>query len=465
MIVRMTEQLLTEAEVRTQDRDEAMPFAFVFDILHQAEIRYALLRGYDELSQPHGDIEIDLLVHPEQMDEFRKAVFRHGFVEIPSWGHAPHKFFVAFCREPGIWIKLDVVTDLCFGQPYRHIRLDLVELCLEHRREGEVCLLSQEHEFLITLLHCLLDKRRFDPKHCSRLQELMASLNENLHLLARLERHVSHYLSPTIVWQQVVQAVDSGDWNDLLKRRHKLERQLTERARLMCALNKMITAAGRKLRPLWFILRRHGVSLVLLAPDGAGKSTLSARLAQDWQLHARLIYMGTNLDSMTVALPTTPRLYDRLRAVRRENKRKTVYGVVIRALSFANTLVEHWYRCLYARYQLARGRFVVFDRFVYDAWIQPQKKSLWKRLRRFLIDAPCPTPDLVVLLDAPGEVLYARKQEHSPEWIDKQRAGYHKLRARLPQMVTVDAAQSAEQVGCEVTELVWKAYRAKYMKG
>lgn len=461
----MAEELLTEAETISHVSKETFPTKFVFEILNQADLRYALLRGYDELRQDHKDIEIDLLVHPDEIFEFEEVVKQNGFVEMPSWGHAPHRFFVIFCRQPGIWIKLDVVTDIYFGHPFRHVKLDLVDSCIAQSRQEEVSLLSQDYEFLTTFLHCLLDKRRFDPKHCSRLQELMASLNENLHLLARLERHVSHYLSPTIVWQHVVQAVDSGDWNDLLKRRHKLERQLTERARLMCALNKMITAAGRKLRPLWFILRRHGVSLVLLAPDGAGKSTLSARLAQDWQLHARLIYMGTNLDSMTVALPTTPWLYDRLRAVRRENKRKTVYGVVIRALGFANTLIEHWYRCLYARYQLARGRFVVFDRFVYDAWIQPQKKSLWKRLRRFLIDAPCPTPDLVVLLDAPGEVLYARKQEHSPEWIDKQRAGYHKLRARLPQMVTVDAAQSAERVRCEVTDLIWKAYRAKYMKG
>ena len=85
-----------------------------------------------------------------------------------------------------------------------------------------------------------------------------------------------------------------------------------------------------------------------------------------------------------------------------------------------------------ARYHVLRGRFVIYDRYVYDSWLAPRVRSVHKRIRRWLLDSACPAPDLVVLLDAPGELLYRRKGEHSVEWIEQQRQGYLSLADRVP---------------------------------
>jgi thymidylate kinase len=130
-----------------------------------------------------------------------------------------------------------------------------------------------------------------------------------------------------------------------------------------------------------------------------------------------------------------------------------------------NRVIEQWYRSITAMYHLVRGRFVIYDRYMYDSWLISRKMNWRKRLRRGLLEICCAPPDLVILLDAPGEVLFQRKGEHSPEWLEQQRQGYLKLAERLPQMCIIDAQQSAEQVRRQATSLIWRAYGARDSQG
>jgi thymidylate kinase len=112
-----------------------------------------------------------------------------------------------------------------------------------------------------------------------------------------------------------------------------------------------------------------------------------------------------------------------------------------------------------------RGRLILFDRYIYDRQLDAtRKRSLKTRARRWLLAAAAPKPDLVVFLDAPGELLYARKGEHSPEILEQQRQHYLGLRDHIPQMVVVDATRDADQVRQTVTALIWRSY-AKHLRG
>ena len=62
------------------------------------------------------------------------------------------------------------------------------------------------------------------------------------------------------------------------------------------------------------------------------------------------------------------------------------------------------------------------------------------RLRRALLARSLPAPDLVVVLDAPADVLVARRAEHPIEVIEAQRRRYRELAASLPDGVVLDAA-------------------------
>ena len=126
---------------------------------------------------------------------------------------------------------------------------------------------------------------------------------------------------------------------------------------------------------------RPRLSVALVGPDGAGKSTISAHLRQ-----ARLpapvttIYMGVNLEASTLMLPTTRLL---LAAKRARGGRPDLVASSLRDIGEApaapsgrgaawrNTarltvwMTEEWLRQLVAVGHGLRGRIVIFDRHFY----------------------------------------------------------------------------------------------------
>jgi thymidylate kinase len=125
----------------------------------------------------------------------------------------------------------------------------------------------------------------------------------------------------------------------------------------------------------------------------------------------------------------------------------------------AGELGAQWARWVQGAYHERRGRLVLFDRYAYDALLplRFQQRRL-SRVRRWLLGHACPPPDLVVLLDAPGEVLFERKGEKTVAVLEAQREAYRALLARPRRAVVVDAARDVEQVRSEVTAVIWREY-------
>lgn len=431
----------------------------IFALLEQEKISYALLRGYDELSQP-GDKEVDLLVAAAHLPRLRELLPAAGCAALPAWGHAPHHFFLAYSPAAGEWLKLDVVTELRYGKPVRHLAVALAQSCLQHRQaQPPLYVLAPEDEFLTLVLHCLLDKAGFREARRQRLTALFDQIAGDEASRRRLERHVQDHLAPCLTWPQLSRVAATADWQALLSARRLLARQLWRKQPAASLWRSLRDRLLRRLRFVLHALRQQGISVALLAPDGAGKSTLAAALQRDFGLRAELLYMGTNVQASTVGLPTTRWLHRRQKAARSAGLR-----LLLKPIGFVNRMLEQWYRFGYAHFQKWRGRIVVFDRFVYDAWVARPATTLRQRMRRALLNLGWPTPDLIILLDAPGELLYRRKGEHSPAWLEQQRQGYLSLQHSLPQMVVVEASQPALAVQREVTAIIWECYRKRQAK-
>ena len=91
-----------------------------------------------------------------------------------------------------------------------------------------------------------------------------------------------------------------------------------------------------------------------------------------------------------------------------------------------------WWRVACGAVHVARGRVVVFDRYTYDALL-PITGS-WRALKRpyfWVLAHLAPRPDLVLVLDLPGEVAFARKGEFTPEGLEAVRQGFLALVPRL----------------------------------
>ena len=69
-----------------------------------------------------------------------------------------------------------------------------------------------------------------------------------------------------------------------------------------------------------------------------------------------------------------------------------------------------------------------------------------------------PAPDLLLVLDAPGEVLHARKPEHPADVLEAEMARYRDLAGRLPRAELVDATRSPEAVLDDVVTRIWRVW-------
>ena len=209
-------------------------------------------------------------------------------------------------------------------------------------------------------------------------------------------------------------------------------------------------------------------TVALIGPDGAGKSSIARRLESSFPLPVKRLYMGINTESSNVALPTT-RLIERLRQARRRRSgavrsatspaagasRKPA-GKLWAAVRLANRLAEEWYRQLLSWSYRLRGKIVVYDRhFKFDfEWEKGRQRRFSDRLHRWFLAKCYPQPDLVIYLDAPAEVLFARKGEANLQWLEERRQAFLRQGAKMPGFVRVDATQSLEAVHAEVRERI-----------
>ncbi len=187
-------------------------------------------------------------------------------------------------------------------------------------------------------------------------------------------------------------------------------------------------------------------TVALIGPDGVGKTTIARHLEKDFPLPLKYMYMGDNVEACNHMLPTTrwwkrrklqregPESMrvppTRKRSATRRGPLRAAVHVVRKTVGFCNRVLEEAYR-EWISYSLARRGFIVlFDRhFVLDYYhfdIDPAAgpRSFKRRLHGSIVRRISREPDLVICLDAPGEIVFRRKGEFSPEFLEMRRQQY-----------------------------------------
>jgi thymidylate kinase len=405
--------------------------ARAFGALERAGITTCLLRDADRLDQiASAGGEVDLLVRADQLIALRRTLAEEGFVPLPAPGSAPHHFFIAYDRASDAWLKLDVVTQIVFGRPPHTIPTDLAEACLSRRRRlGGAYAPAPEEELVTLLLHAALDKGQFAPHRQQRLRALRQQITDP----ARMTELLARTWTLDATWERVSALIAGEQWDALLAERPAVIAHLSRRApaaRLGRLQHQVTRLAGR----LEGLLRPPLPSVALMGPDGAGKSTLVKGLSEGFCQPVTIVYMGLYQKGAR-----RPSALDRLPGVR-----------------FARLLLTQWRRTLRARLAGARGHLVLFDRYSYDALLNaPPQQNALKRARRWILARACPPPDLVLVLDAPAETLWARKGEHSPEILGAQRQAYRALAGKLPQARIVETGGAPGESRRQASAAIW----------
>lgn len=210
-------------------------------------------------------------------------------------------------------------------------------------------------------------------------------------------------------------------------------------------------------------------TIALIGLDGAGKTSVADGLLATSPLPLKYLYMGTSIESSNIALPTS-RLAHRIKIARHRRSlqkaglpvpavirlhgvehrvdRRGRLGAVARLFKRVS---EESYRQVWSWIYQRQGHVVLYDRhFFFDAYPPPSASSstrrLTDRIHNWFLLRVYPRPDLVVFLDAPPEVLYARKQEVPLDYLAESREALLEKCDYAKAWARIDAARPYDAV-------------------
>lgn len=314
-------------------------------------------------------------------------------------------------------------------------------------------------------------KGSMDATQAERLSELYGADPAGCRL--RLAR-----LLPEAEAELVAESARSGDWEIVRRRLGHLYGEMSGRVGreqplkvLRNRLDDLGKRLGRALRP-------SGLMVAVLGVDGAGKSTVMARVREDLApaFWSTKLYHGRALESplrWTKRVRQERQERDLLKLELESAATASPHAVPLgpgrdphdkpsRGLALSLVKLGLWWAdytllgyVADVQPQLRRSALVIFDRYYHDLLIDPTRHRyggpMWlaKAVGRIF-----PQPHLVLLLDAPAEVLHARKQEVSLEETSRQREAYLDLVRKLPNGHVVDASRPVTEVVTEAERII-----------
>lgn len=413
----------------------------IFDAFERAGLCYCMLHGFDKLSTV-GASDVDCVVSRELsardihalLDRWRDEI---GADVVRCRGHLIQLAWTEPDGAPSV-LTLDLSLD---AQVHDLTLYTGPEVLGSRRKVGRVWAPSVAVQFGNYVARSIA-KRRLDEARTRTLTDLFAQ--DPAGCSAQVGRFWSGESAGIILG-----AAESGDWSAVERSAVQLGAELALQARrrfpVRHAATKLLKFVDRAAR----LLRPDGLSVVVLGPDGAGKSSTTDAVGGPDLLPVfdRSVCWGF--------VPPLHRLIGR-------NLGPSSEPHTLPPRSLANSTLRATYWFLYStmgyarvHLALARNSLVLYDRHFVDILVDPKRYRyagpMWPMR---LIWRLIPKPDLVILLDAPAELIQARKQEVPIAETDRQRAAYLQLVTGLGNGRVVSSAKPFEEVTREINALL-----------
>lgn len=420
----------------------------LFSFLERSRVPYCVVG--DTRRYPHQIAsDIDIVVPKEAFSGIPRMIAQFcreqdaRMVQLIRHEHTAVYFILAWTGNAGEprFLAPDICSDYCRGGR-RLLGADEIlaqrEPAIDDHGAGKGFYVPPPPMQFIYYLLKRIDKKEIDDRHGDYLSTLWRA-------------------DPSCAWNEICRfwrrpddayliaaAAADNDWESVRSALPRLRRTLHRAVPLTFRglLGEICRGTARVLRPT-------GLVVVILGPDGCGKSSVIERMLADLAPAFR----------RTGYLHLRPHIFSAGRTVPlvvTEPHALPARGTLASLAKLAYFLLDYLSGWLFRIWPSAvRSTLVVFDRYFHDLLVDPRRfryggpPGVARWAARFV-----PAPDIWVLLDVPADMLQKRKTEVSVEESERQRRGYLRLVNRRWNAAVVDASREFEQVVGEVEGVV-----------
>jgi O-antigen/teichoic acid export membrane protein/thymidylate kinase len=413
---------LIAGQVRAQEWPPALRdfYTSLFSLLEQMELRYCVLHS-PEPQTVDSPSAIELTVHPEDRKRLASLIdglSHEGFLHLQRIPVAAGDFRYDFATATDSSARFfSVIVREIF--PAGNLIVWNDELFSRRINRNGVWTLSEADEFCYLLSRISLEGA-IGPSQETRVNELVRILG-----LSTVGKIATRLLGDDSQ-HAIMTACADGQWNLALQpHRSDLLRLKFWRAPIDCIkyrLSQIRSTLRRWLYPC-------GVLIVILGPDGAGKSTTTQKTAEFFgplfsgyrniMWRPQVLMPSPKIDVPSFDPPHTKPAHGALRSVVK------LFAVAADYCAAYPTLM--WSL-------LSRRTLITIDRDVHDILVDQVRYRYGgpKWLMKIAVGlAPLPKA-MYLILDAEDNIILNRKNEVTPEELSRQRKAYADLAAKLP---------------------------------
>ena len=426
-----------------------------------AELKYFILRNYEGLPEQNTSKDVDVVIEPGTYSVAKNLLlssFRDNMISdyyIMDFERA-HCIF-GMSVDAGFAIHIDLIEGyankgfeiLSFAQLYdKTIRYKDFRV-LEPAMDAVMLILYK-------VIGCKELKRKYRDKISDTYKEYGYSIKSILYDVLRND-----------LGEKVVTCIENNDYERLLSYSKNINRVTKTRVFFHRPLRTIIDI----IKFLWEKFERMIICpssvqklIVVEAPDGTGKTTFIDALVTEI---ARYFVCDRSKSVIRhfrpLLLPNLGAAEERLGVMKQDkNFTEPHRARPANALSSFLRMTYYWFDYVIGMPLLLRkdaqfDKFTIFDRYAYDFLVDPFRTRI--KLPHWIRMAFVKTlkqPKIVFVLDAPVDVIYARKQELEKLEINRQLVEFHKLKKLGNRVHILDATHSPQLMAKEAIKIIIK---------
>lgn len=440
----------------------------LFDRLSKDKITYCVLRNYEQLPEEIGN-DLDIWIKNGDQEKFQKILFEvardfHWTIikYVPRFGFKLDTFFAN--EEP----SLNIIHIDCWWFFYwRNVSfIDDRSFCdhIAMFKQG-FYIPSPGLEASILLLQNLLYQGKVKEKYKKRIID---SLKKN----ADGFLNASNKPFGADIANSIYTLAVEGKWDELEKKCNFFRFTIIKRALFHKPFLQFKYWAIYIYGHLKEFLCPHwGMFLVLIGPDGSGKSTTSNNLIESEikKLFQKKIYFHGHFPF----LPELKKLAGFFNMKKKEVKSPTPddSGAMLKPFGvLRSTIYPLYYGLNYFLGHIliwkerARGGLIIFDRYFYDYMIQQPYKNCPRWLLKIIAQI-IPKPDILIFLKNNPETVHGRKPELPIEEVKRQSKTCENIINNYKNGFMVETSVSPEEVATKIQRIIINKIRGKQKIG